>query len=507
MAGYDVDVLVICSGFGGSVAALRAAQAGRSVIVTEMGRRISPEDMQAGASSARKLLWEPSVGLRGYFRQVMLRHVTVVGGVGVGGGSLVYAAVLLRPSTDVLAAPGWSAVGVDWHRELDSHFDTAATMLQRQTNPHRGVQDEWLQATADRLRVGGTYGPTTQGIDFEACVQCGQCITGCPYGAKTSMDRTYLHEAERLGARVEATSKVEILVPLGSNGDQGWKAVVRNPLDKAQVRSIIAREVVVAAGVLGTTELLLACRDRWRTMPALSQRLGDRVRTNSEAFAAVLHPPGTDVSHGATISSDFYPDPATHVTNNRFPRSYSFMKWYLAPATDGDSLRDRRAATIRSLLTRPAAATANMRARDWNRRTTVLTVMQHADNEMALRLAPTLGRWRLRSQLPPGAAPIPAHLAQADAAGAALAEVSGGRAYSTLLESVLGIGATAHILGGAIIAPDASTGVVDSEHRVFGYVNLRIMDGSVVPENIGVNPSWTITALAERASRRWLTAD
>ncbi len=508
VGGYDCDVAVIGSGFGGSVAALRAAEAGRSVIVCEQGNRVTPEDLQRGADSTRALLWEPALGLSGYFRQTVLRHVTVVGGVGVGGGSLVYAAVLLRPDAEVLAAPGWAATGIDWHAELEPHFATAAQMLGRQRNPHRGIQDEWLQQAAAAMGAADTYGATWQGIEFDDCVQCGQCITGCPYGAKRSTDLTYLRRAEDLGATVRTRSRVESLVPLGERGDHGWKVVLSDPVDRRSISSLITREVVLAAGVLGTTGLLLSCRDRWGTMPDLSPRLGDHVRTNSEAFAAVLHPPGTDVTRGSTISSDFYPDERTHITNNRFPKSYSFMKWYLSPAVTGGDQRERRRATLAAMLRHPRESFANVWPRDWHRRTTVLTVMQHEDNEIRLELRQgPLGRrgsWRLASRTAAGVPPIPTHLPQADAAGAAVARASGGRAYTTVLESLLGIGATAHILGGAVMAPTADTGVVDADHRVFGYDNLRIMDGSVVPENIGVNPSWTITALAERAAERWL---
>lgn len=295
------DVAVIGSGFGGSVAALRASQAGKTVVVLEQGRRLTPEDLQAGSQRATALLWEPALGLHGYFRQALLRHLTVVGGIGVGGGSLVYAAVLLRP--EHFDAPGWQAAGVDWAAELDRHYDEAGRMLGRERNPQRGLQDQWLQAAAERLGVGDTYGATYQGIRFADCIACGQCITGCPHGAKQSTDITYLAQAEALGAVIQPLSKAEILVPYAG----GWRVVVRNPLT-GEVSSFEAREVVLAAGVLGTVELLSACRDRWGTLPGLSPMLGRRVRTNSEAFSAILHPPGTDVSEGATISSDFYPD-------------------------------------------------------------------------------------------------------------------------------------------------------------------------------------------------------
>ncbi len=488
------DVAVIGSGFGGSVAALRAAQAGRSVVVLEQGRRLTAEDLEAGARSAKALLWEPAVGLHGYFRQTLLRHLTVVGGVGVGGGSIVYAAVLLQPRS--FDAPGWTRAGVDWADELAGHFQQAGLMLGRERNPQRGLQDQWLQAAAESLGVGQTYGATYQGIRFADCIACGQCITGCPHGAKRSTDLTYLAQAEELGAQIRPLSKVHILVPL----NPGWRIVTRNPLT-GEVSSVEADEVVLAAGVLGTVELLAACRDRWKTLPGISPMLGRHVRTNSEAFAAILHPQGTDVTEGATISSDFYPDPITHVTNNRFPRSYGFMRWYLSPVVNGN----RRVQTLKAMARHPGIATANARARDWYKRVTILTVMQHADNEMALDYRKGPLGWGLRSSIPHGVQPVPVSLPQADAAGRAVAQASGGQAYSTILESLLGMGATAHILGGAVIAPDSEQGVVDSDHRVFGYEGLRIMDGSVVPENVGVNPSWTITAMAERAAERWLT--
>ncbi|MFN8147319.1 MAG: FAD-dependent oxidoreductase [Candidatus Nanopelagicales bacterium] len=504
MGGFDVDVAVVGSGFGGGVAALRHAQAGRSVLVLEQGRRISREDMAAGGRSLRRLMWAPEAGLSGYFRQSVLRHVVVVHGVGVGGGSLVYAAVLLRPKPDAWAAPGWSATGIDWARELDPHYAEAAARLGLETNPYRGAQDRWLEQAAVDLGVPGTFAPTPQGISFDACVRCGACLSGCVHGAKNSVDRTYLEAAERLGTTVAPQSKVRRLQRLRGGG---WLLLVVDPLDRrAAPRTLTAKEVVLSAGVLGTTELLLSARDRWGTVPYLSPQLGRRVRTNSEAFTLVLQPDdAVDVTaDGSTISSDFHPDASTHVTNNRFPASYAFMRLYCGPLVDGGTRGERLRRTVQAVLKDPASATANQRARGWNRRATVLTVMQHDDNELELHLgrAPL---WGLRSRLAPGAAPVPTYLPQANAAARAVARASGGTAYGTLLDPLLGIGATAHVLGGAVIGATPDEGVVDPEHRVFAtadgdvHEDLRILDGSVVPANIGVNPSLTITALAERA--------
>jgi cholesterol oxidase len=500
---FDYDVVVVGSGFGGSVAALRWSEAGRRVAVLEQGRRLSPDDLAAGSRSTRRLLWAPAAGLAGYFQQTLLRHVTVVAGVGVGGGSLVYAAVLLEPSAEAFAAPGWVATGIDWQAELAPHYRTAARMLGRQTNPYRSEQDVWLEQAAEALGAGDTYGATPQGIDFDACVRCGDCLTGCTHGAKNTLDRNYLAEAEALGAEVRPRRRARILVPLPGGG---WKVVVDDPLARGpSASSVTAREVVLAAGVLGTTTLLMASRDRYRTLPDLPATLGTQVRTNSEAFVAVLQPDGSiDVTDGAAISSDFHPDARTHVTNNRFPESYGFMRWYLSPLVDAESQGERRRRTLLAIARHPWQATANARARDWNKRVTVLTVMQHADNALRLEYRRDALGWRLRSAVPAGEERAPVFLPEADAAGRAVAAASGGRAYSTLLESVLGTSATAHILGGAAVAASPEQGVIDTRHEVFGYQGLYVLDGSAVPANVGVNPSLTITAMAERAAARIL---
>lgn len=506
---FDQDVVVIGSGFGGGVAALRHARAGHRVAVLEQGRRIDRAAMADGTRSARHLLWEPRLGLRGYFRQTLLRHVIVVHGVGVGGGSLVYAAVLLEPPAETWRASGWSSAGVDWPAELAPHYATAARRLGAQHNPDRGSQDIWLERAAADLGVGDTYGSTRQGIDFTTCIRCGGCITGCTVGAKATVDRVYLAEAEDLGAAVLPATRAERLEPLTGGG---WRVECVDPLrGDRPAGAITAREVVLAGGVLGTTRLLLAARDRYRTLPDLSEAVGRHVRTNSEAFVAVLQPDRSDdVTDGATISSDFWPDPSTHITNNRFPASYGFMRLYLSPLVDGETRGQRLRATLAAVARNPLAATANQRARRWNERVTVLTVMQNDENELTLQYHRGRTGWRLRSSLAPGAAPVPTYLPQASAAGRAVAAASGGRAYGTLMDPLLGIGATAHILGGAVIAGSPRDGVVDTDHRVYAgssgatYDGLTVLDGSAVPANVGVNPSLTITALAERAMARRL---
>ena len=494
----DVDTIVVGSGFGGGVAALRLAQSGRRVLVLEMGRRVTDQDMLRGGESIRHLLFEPRLGLHGYFRQAVLPHVIAFGGVGVGGGSLVYAGVLLEPPPAAFADPAWGTR--DWAAELAPHYATAAGMLGRTVNPTVGAQDRWLRQAAQALGVEASFGPTPQGIDFDACVGCGGCLSGCAYQAKHSVDRTYLAQAEHLGVLVVPHRRVRCLTPLSGGGYRVDACDTRRPGSRY---SWTAREVVLAAGVLGTNELLMACRDRYRTLPAVSGALGRRVRTNSEAFVAIVQPDSdVDVSVGPTISSDFWADATTHVTNNRLPASYSYLRPLLSPLVDGPDQRARRRAGLRALRHDPAPVLRGVTARDWHRRTTMLTVMQAEDNALTLAYRRRLGRWGLTTRLPAGEVAAPAYLPQANAAARAYAAASGGTAYGVWLDSFLGRSATAHVLGGAVVGDDPMTSVVSSDHELHGYPGVFVVDGSAVPANVGVNPSLTITAMAERAMRR-----
>lgn len=519
---YHYDVIVIGSGFGGSVAALRLSEKGYRVAVLEQGRRIDKQDMQRAAKSLRRLFWMPGLGWQGFFTQRFFRHVNVVGGVGVGGGSLVYAAVLLEPEPAFFADPAWSDLGIDWQAELEPHYATAARLLGRTPAPAFTQMDEYLRQTARAMGAEDTFGPAPLGIYFGSpgvtvldpyfagqgptrtgCVQCGACLSGCAYNAKNTLDQNYLYLAEARGAEVLPRHKATRIRPLPGGG---YQVEAINPLNpERKYRPLKARRVVLAAGVLGTLELLFRCRDEHRSLPELSPRLGENVRTNSEAVVGVLSSRrDEDLSQGPTISSHFYAGEHTHITQNRFPRGFSFMKWYNGPLVDDERPLRRALKGLWAFLRHPLQATASWRARNWYKRISALTVMQHLDNRLTFRWGRgpfTLFRKGLQSR-PVAGQRAPTYLPVANQAARLFAQASGGLPGNSLLESLLDMSVTAHILGGCAIGKDRESGVIDVNQEVFGYPGLYVVDGSALPANIGVNPALTITALAERAMSR-----
>ncbi len=524
----DFDVAIIGSGFGGSVAALRAAQRGLRVVVLEQGRWISAKDMEQAAYQPTKLLWQPALGLNGFFAQDFYRHVSLVRGIGVGGGSIVYAAVLLQPQQGFYDDPAWRHLpDKDWRQELAPHFQTAQSMLGQATNPRQSQQDMWLRQTARRLGVEHQFGPITQAIHFgdasgsaavspdpyfngqgpdrAACTFCGNCTTGCAVGAKNSLDKNYLHHAQQQGARIISECRVQQIVPMAHGGYR----LVFQPIGRRATEGVdhgqtmTAQRVIVAGGVVGTTELLLACRDRYRTLPHLSAVLGQHVRTNSETIAAVTHPtkvPG--LRDGATISTHFYLDDL-HVHQNRFSPAHRILRWQVGDLVNDPQPWRRALKTAAGFVMHPVRSTASMRTgRDWADRTTVLLSMRADDSQLAFRYGRSWlagGRWTLQSRIPPGQARPLTYLPTAQQVVQTYAQVSGGIAGNTLLESLGNVSVTAHVLGGAVMASTPEHGVVDERHEVFGHPGLYVMDASAIPANVGVNPSLTITAMAERA--------
>ncbi|MFT3925272.1 MAG: GMC family oxidoreductase N-terminal domain-containing protein [Myxococcales bacterium] len=394
----EFDAIVIGTGFGGSVATLRLAEQGYRVAALEQGRRVTGTEIEEAMQSPRKLFWAPRLGCSGYFTQRVFKDVAIVGGVGVGGGSLVYGAVLLEPKAAFFEEPLWKQLGIDLRSELEPHYATAQRMLGRALTPHVGRMDRYLEATAKKLGVGTSYGPVPLGIYFAGpgvtqpdpffrgkgperagCTQCGRCLTGCPSNAKNTLDKNYLHLAERLGARVLPRQKVVSVRPFGDR----YEVEAVDPLDAQRpARVFRAQRVFFAGGVLGTVELLLRCRDELQTLPGLSPCLGRRVRTNSEAIVGIeARRRDEDLSRGTAISSHFYANAHTHITQNRFPANYEFMKWYMGPLVEGDHPLLRALKVLLIMLFTPWRTLRTLCTRRWHKRVSVLTVMQSLDSQ------------------------------------------------------------------------------------------------------------------------------
>ena len=514
---FDHDYLIVGSGFGGSASALRLAEKGWNVAVVEQGRRIGRAEIEAGKRSLFKLMWMPALRLSGYFVQHMFRHVAIVGGVGVGGGSIVWAAVMLEPKAAFYDDPAIKALGLDLKTELAPHMATARRMLGVAVNPRQTAQDRFLRQTAERMGVANTFGPVPNAIHFgqpgvtapdpyfsgdgpprEGCIFCGGCMTGCPTGAKNSLDRNYLYLAEKRGVSVLPKRKAERVEPLPGGG---YRVTLVDAFTGRALQTLTAKNVVLSAGVVGTLELLYKNRDRYRTLPRVSPSLGQVVRTNSEAITAVLHPKGDDMTDGTGISTDFHPDAYTHATQNRFDRGYRFMRFYMGPIID-DPLPWRRALkTVLATLSSPRLLFSNLFAREWEKRITAFTIMQDRDNHIRLQYRRRswwpFGKPQLVSEASPGHE-APSYLPVANRLTREYAAVSGGTPMNLMLESIGGLSSTAHILSGCPMGLSARESVIDTRHEVHGHPGLFVVDGASIPGNVGVNPSLTITAMAER---------
>jgi cholesterol oxidase len=518
---YDYDWIVVGSGFGGSVSALRLAEKGYSVAVLECGKRFRDEDFPSSTWDLRRYFWAPRMGMRGIFRVTPFKDVAVVSGCGVGGGSLGYANTLYVPPSDFFQDPQWRDLE-DWESLLAPHYAEAQRMLGVVVHEQDDPADQLLREFGEEIGVGDTYRKTPIGVflgepgktvpdpyfdgegpDRTGCLQCGRCMVGCPHGAKNTLVKNYLWLAERRGVEVKPDRTVTEIRPLGAeDGSEGYAVSSERSglLNGRRRQTLTARGVIVAAGPLGTNKLLQRCR-LGGSLPRISPRLGELVRTNSEVILAVTVPEDypEDLTKRVAITSSIYPDPHTHIETVTYGKDGDSMNT-LYTLLVGDGTRMTRPLKLAAqILRHPKRFAQVMWPRGWSRRTIIVLVMQTLDNAIALR--PKLkrsGDVRLQTEQDPER-PNPTFIPVANDAAEWLAERTGGIAQSSVNEALMNIPTTAHILGGAVIGQGPEDGVVDRNQRVFGYENLLVCDGAAIPANVGVNPSLTITALAEHA--------
>ncbi|HEV2781099.1 MAG TPA: GMC family oxidoreductase [Actinophytocola sp.] len=517
----DYDVVVVGSGFGGSVAALRLTEKGYRVAVVEAGRRFADDEFAKTSWDLRRYLWAPRLGCYGIQRIHLLKDVMVLAGAGVGGGSLNYANTLYRPLAPFYRDKQWAHI-TDWEAELAPHYDQAGRMLGVVTNPLHTPHDDVMRKVAADLGVAATYHPTPVGVYFgtpgktvpdpyfggagparTGCVACGSCMTGCRVGAKNTLVKNYLYLAERGGAKVIPMTTVTAVRP---RPDGAFAVDLRKTGTRSRLfrHTITAGRVVLAAGTWGTQTLLHRMRDTG-TLPHLSARLGELTRTNSEAIlgaARATVDPERDFSRGIAITSSIHPDETTHIEPVRYGTGSNAMGLLQTIATDGGSPVPRWRQALTFLVRHPVLSARLLRVRRWSERTVILLVMQSLDNSITTFTRRGLfGRRRYTSRQGHGE-PNPSFIPVAHKATELAAKHIDGMPGGTWGE-LFNIPLTAHFIGGCPIGADAEHGVIDPYHRVHNYPGLSIVDGSAITANLGVNPALTITAQAERALSFW----
>ncbi|MEV6288884.1 GMC family oxidoreductase [Streptomyces sp. NPDC051896] len=537
--GYDYDVVVVGSGFGGSVTALRLTEKGYRVGVLEAGRRFTRDSLPKNSWDLKNYLWAPRLGMFGIQRIHLLGNVMVLAGAGVGGGSLNYANTLYVPPKAFFDDPQWRDI-TDWQEELKPYYDQARRMLGVRLNPTMTPSDVHLKAAAQRMGVGDTFHLAPVGVFFgdgkdadgkskarpgeqvndpyfggagpsrTACTECGECMTGCRHGAKNTLNENYLYLAEKAGAVVHPMTTVVSV----TDDSRGGYAVATLPTDrkkKGESRLFTARRVVLAAGTYGTQTLLHRMKAGGQ-LPYLSARLGDLTRTNSEAlvgaqtdnrrYRKATGEPKADFTRGVAITSSIHPDENTHIEPVRYGKGSNSMgglSILQVPYAEGSS---RALAWLSNAARHPLLVLRSLSNRRWSERTIIGLVMQSLDNSLTTYLKPGgVGKGLLTARQGHGT-PNPKQIKAATEAASALAAEINGFAGSNVGE-LMGTPLTAHFLGGCPIGDSAETGVIDPYHRLYGHPGISVVDGAAVSANLGVNPSLTITAQAERAMSFW----
>ncbi len=509
------DYIIIGSGFGGSVSALRLAEKGYQVLVLEKGKRYRSEDFPRTNWNLRKNLWVPHLGLYGIWVLSLLKHVFILHGTGVGGGSLNYCNQLLVPPDEVFKKPEWGPG--DWKAKLAPFYDIAKRMLGANPSPSVGKADKILAEIGREIRgedtfhindVGVFFGESDKtvsdpyfdgdGPDRTGCTFCGACMIGCPVGSKNTLDKNYLYLAEhKYGVEILPETEVTGVRPM----DDGYELLARKSTGfRHPRRTFQARGVVFSGGVMGSVKLLLDCKTKG-LLPNISRHLGNYIRTNSEALLGVTsNDRHADYSDQISITSGIYPDENTHVEVGRFNRGSDLMSFLATPLTDGGGRIPRVVRFLCIALRHPCAFLKTLWPFGWAQRTSILLVMQTLENHIRLdyrRRWWRLGKRSINSRLVTGAKKAPSYIPIANEIARRMGEKMNGQPLSSWPEVLFDVPTTAHILGGAVMGESPEKGVVDFNGETHGYPNLYVVDGSNVPVNLGVNPSLTITAVAE----------
>jgi cholesterol oxidase len=511
----DYDYVVIGSGFGGSVAALRLSEKGYKVLVIEKGKWLAGEDFPKTNWNLKRWLWLPAFRFFGLFQMTFFRHVTVSSGVGVGGGSLVYANTLPIPKRKFFAADSWAHLA-DWESELKDFYQTGLNMLGAAQNPRLEVGDRALQELAQRIGKADCFESTPvavyfgepevtvpdpyfrgQGPERAGCKFCGGCMIGCRYNAKNTLDKNYLYLAQCQGAKIQAEAQAYDVQPLdAANGAAGYRVKWRSStawLNKTQ-GEYTCRGVVFAGGVLGTVSLLLDSK-RSSSLSRLSDQIGHGVRTNSESLITVTALDKKNVfSDGIAIGSILHTDENSHLEPCRFSAGSDFWRLLVGPMAHGSNVLIRILKVLKDWIVHPVENLKVVLVDGWAKRTQVLLFMQTIDSSLRF----SKGMLGLKTMVETGNKPT-AFIPEAKALAEHYAKIVNGKPAVLVTEMLLGSPTTAHILGGCVMGKDQTEGVIDKDNRVFGYENMYICDGSMISANPGVNPALTIIALSERA--------
>ncbi len=510
----EYDYVIIGSGFGGSVSALRLTEKGFKVLVIEKGKWYKGNDFPKTNWNLKKWLWEPKLALHGFFKMTFLNHVTVLSGVGVGGGSLTYANTLPIPKKDFFNTGSWAKLN-NWENELEPFYKTAYKMLGATQNPKLDEADLLIKELAkdiakeshfEAAKVGVYFGKSGEkvsdpyfkgkGPDRTGCIFCGACMTGCRHNAKNTLDKNYLYLAQQLGVQIMAETEVFDVAAIDNiDGSNGYKIDYKSSIGKLKKESVTSKGVIFSGGVMGTVPLLLKLKET--SLPNLSDAVGKNVRTNNESLLLVTSTDKNDkdYSKGLAIGSILHTDENSHLEPVRYGEGSSFSKALTLPSIHNKFALFRLFGVIGLFFKKPLRLLKTIFSKNYAKRTTILLFMQTLDSTLQIKLGKIT---KMKTVTEEGSKPS-AFIPEAMTLGKQVANKVKGIPYANFTDSILGTPTTAHILGGAVMAENESKGVIDKHNYVFGYKNIMVCDGSMISANPGVNPSLTITAITEYA--------